>query len=250
MFSTAYSRLGTGLKRLRQARRSLKSKGRFGYPAKAKWWLDQAWAEPYRPFLDRDAIDGHPHTRILDRRFQLAELAKAVRSLPGSTAECGVFRGVGSGMICQSLQGSYQTGEMHLGFDSWDGVSEPEEADRMPDGQHGWRRGQLRTPLAATQELLSVFDFCKLTQGWIPSCFGPAEGHRFRLLHIDVDLRQPTWDSLAFFYPRMVAGGVIVLDDHGFSDCPGARSAAIEFFADKPEPIIEVPTGQAFVFKR
>jgi O-methyltransferase len=119
----------------------------------------------------------------------------------------------------------------------------------MPDGQHAWHRGKLRTPMQATAELLSVFDFCQLTQGWIPDCLTPAESHRFRLVHIDVDLRQPTWDSLAFFYPRMVPGGVIVLDDHGFADCPGARSAAIEFFADKPEALIELATGQAFVFK-
>lgn len=233
----------------KRIRRFARGEG-FLYPPKARWWLDQAWAEPYRVFLERDAIDGHPPTRILDRRFQLAELAKAVRGLPGSTAECGVFRGVGSGIICQALAGSYGAVELHLGFDSWDGVSEPDEADRLPDGRHGWQRGQLRTPFFATQELLGRFDFCDLVQGWIPHCFGPAEGRQFRLVHIDVDLRQPTWDSLAFFYPRMVAGGVIVLDDHGFIDCPGARSAAIEFFADKPEPIIEAPTGQAFVFKR
>jgi len=249
MFATTFTRLGTGWKRLKRAKSRLKS-DRFGYPAKAKWWLDQTWTQPYLRFLQRDAIDGHPPTRILDRRFQLAQLAGAVAGLRGSTAECGVFRGVGSGMICQTLANSYQSGEYHLGFDSWDGVSQPEEADRMADGEHGWQRGQLRTPLSATQDLLSVFPFCKLTQGWIPQCFVGFESQRFRLVHIDVDLRQPTWDSLEFFYPRLVSGGVIVLDDHGFTDCPGARSAAVEFFADKPEPIIEAPTGQAFVFKR
>lgn len=222
----------------------------FSYPPKARWWQETTWAEPYRPFLERDAIDGHSFKRILDRRFQLAELAKAVRRLPGSTAECGVFRGVGSGVICQSLAGSYAPGDVHLGFDSWDGVSSPDAADRMADGRQGWQRGQLRTPFSATQDLLARFEFCTLVQGWIPSCFGPAEGRQFRLVHIDVDLHQPTRDSLEFFYPRMVPGGVIVLDDHGFVDCPGARSAAIDFLADKPEPIVEVPTGQAFVFKR
>lgn len=249
MSSTRFSRLGKGLHRLRQVRRRLLGRGGFEYTPKAVWWVDQAWTVPYRPFLDRDAVNGQSFTRILDRRFQLAELARAVRKLPGSTAECGVFRGVGSGIICQTLAGSYQPGELHLGFDSWDGVSEPEEADRMPNGEHAWHRGKLRTPMGETQDLLARFDFCQLHQGWIPDCLTPAENRRFRLLHVDVDLRQPTWDSLAFFYPRMVPGGVIVLDDHGFSDCPGARSAAIEFFADKPEPIIEVPTGQAFVFK-
>jgi O-methyltransferase len=250
MIASTFVRLRTCWKHLRRARRRLWSSDRCCYAARVQWWHDQSWAEPYLPFLQRDAINGHPPTRILDRRFQLAQLAGAVAGLRGSTAECGVFRGVGSGVICQTLAGTYQEGEYHLGFDSWDGVSEPEAADRMADGTLGWKRGQLRTPMSETQELLSVFPFCKLTQGWIPQCFAGFESHQFRLVHVDVDLRQPTWGSLAFFYPRMVSGGVIVLDDHGFIDCPGARSAAIEFFADKPETIIEAPTGQAFVFKR
>ena len=250
MSSTAFTRLSATWKRLRQGNRQSPKKGQFAYTPQALWWVDQAWSKPYLPFLQRDAIDGKAPTRILDRRFQLAQLAQSVVRLPGSTAECGVFRGVGSGIICQTLATSYRAGELHLGFDSWDGVSTPEEADRMADGRHGWQRGQLRTSLDATRDLLAGFEFCSLIQGWIPQSFGPAESHRFRLVHIDVDLRQPTWDSLAFFYPRMVPGGVIVLDDHGFVDCPGARAAATEFFGDKPEAIIEAPTGQAFVFKQ
>ena len=249
MLKTTYSRLGRRLRKISQLPNRLFSAGPFQYTSKAQWWVDQAWATPYLRFLQPDAVGGHNHTRILDRRFQLVELAKAVKHLPGSTAECGVYRGVGSGLICQTLQGSYQSGELHLGFDSFDGVSEPEEADRMPNGEMAWQRGKLRTPMQTTQDLLSVFDFCRLHQGWIPDCLGPATDRRFRLVHVDVDLRQPTWDTLQFFYPRMVAGGVFVLDDHGFTDCPGARSAAIEFFADKSEKIIEVPTGQAFIFK-
>jgi hypothetical protein len=71
----------------------------------------------------------------------------------------------------------------------------------------------------------------------------------FSFVHLDVDLYQPTHDSLAFFYPRMVTGGIIVCDDYGFDSCPGAKKALDDFFRDKEE-IINVPTGQAFVIKK
>ena len=45
----------------------------------------------------------------------------------------------------------------------------------------------------------------------------------------------------------MVAGGLIVCDDCGFETCPGARHATDAFFADRPEPIVHLPTGQRFV---
>ena len=45
----------------------------------------------------------------------------------------------------------------------------------------------------------------------------------------------------------MNRGGLMRFDDYGFATCPGARRAIDEFFADKAEPIIDLPTGQAFV---
>jgi len=224
--------------------------GRFRYHERVAWWSDKSWVTPYRQYLQYDGNRGHPETRILDRRFQLIQLTKSVADLRGSTAECGVYRGVGSGLICQSLLGTYRKTDRHFGFDSFEGLPEPEEADRMANGRLHWSRGKLASDYTTVQEILAEFSFVEVIKGWIPECLRPAADHEFRLVHIDVDLKQPTTDSLAFFYPRLVRGGVIVLDDHGFTDCPGARVAAIEFFADKPEKIVEVPTGQAFVYKR
>lgn len=64
-----------------------------------------------------------------------------------------------------------------------------------------------------------------------------------------MDLYQPTLDSLEFFYPRMSPGGRILLDDHGLTTCPGATRAAQGYMADRPESIIQLTTGQAFIVK-
>jgi hypothetical protein len=45
----------------------------------------------------------------------------------------------------------------------------------------------------------------------------------------------------------MNSGGIIVLDDYGFESCPGVTRAADDFFASRPEEIVMLPTGQAFV---
>ena len=89
-----------------------------------------------------------------------------------------------------------------------------------------------------------VDDLVVFHEGWIPDRFGDVAETRFCFVHLDVDLFQPTRDSLGFFYPRMVDGGLIVCDDYGFETCPGARRAVDEFFADRPEPIgVHLPTG-------
>ena len=56
--------------------------------------------------------------------------------------------------------------------------------------------------------------------------------------------------TLRFFFERLQPGGLLVCDDYGSFLCPGARRAMDEYFADRPEPIVELPTQQAFVIKR
>ena len=189
--------------------------------------------------------------RIGDRRFMLVQLAKSVLDLEGSTAECGVYTGVGSALICKTLTETYGEKDLHFGFDSFEGVAEPAEADRSSLATW-WKKGDLATPIEVARDRLAEFEFCRLVAGWIPECFSAAgaEEHRFRFVHVDVDLHDATRDSLEFFYPRLVQRGVILLDDHGFASCPGARKAAQDFFADKPEPLVELPTGQAFVTRQ
>lgn len=86
-------------------------------------------------------------------------------------------------------------------------------------------------------------------KGWIPERFKDVEDMKFSFLHVDVDLYDPTIDSLKFFYDRMTTGGIIMCDDYGSVSCPGAKKAFDEFFADKQENILELPSAQAIVVK-
>jgi hypothetical protein len=210
---------------------------------KVRWWNDPEWLAKYDRYVLPDAFTGEHHHRILDRRFTLQSFAAAVKHLPGSTAECGVFKGIGSALICATLAGSYGP-SLHYGFDSFEGLPEPDVNDAA------WKQGQLATPYAATQRHLAEFDFCRLVVGWIPETFRGLEHETFRLVHIDVDLEKPTYQSLEFFYPRAVSGALFIFDDYGFRSCPGARKAVDEFMADKPETVVELTTGQAFFYKR
>ncbi|MEI6242175.1 MAG: TylF/MycF/NovP-related O-methyltransferase [Chlamydiota bacterium] len=88
-----------------------------------------------------------------------------------------------------------------------------------------------------------------IVKGFIPNVFQKLEEKQYCFAHIDVDLYQATFDSLSYVYEKMVPGGIILMDDYGFPMCPGARQAADNFFEDKPEIILPLPTGQAIVFK-
>jgi Macrocin-O-methyltransferase (TylF) len=53
----------------------------------------------------------------------------------------------------------------------------------------------------------------------------------FCFVHLDADLYQSTVAGIKYFYPRLVAGGMLVFDDYEWGRCPGVKKAILEHFA-------------------
>lgn len=158
-------------------------------------------------------------------------------------AECGTYQGASAYFMAMESPDV----PLHL-FDSYEGLSEPSGSDKPRATDHrAWRRGDMVADEEQARHTLKQFPQVIFHKGWIPDRFPDVAANKFRLVHIDVDLYQPTRDSLEFFYPRMTPGGVIVMDDYGLTTCPGAYRAANEFMQDKQEKILHLPTGQGVI---
>lgn len=202
------------------------------------------WRED-RTFMERyyQLSPGNPYSQ--DRKFVLRELVRFTRNVPGMLAECGTYQGASAYfMACEA-----PTVPLYL-FDSFEGLSAPSLIDRPLAVDHLlWQVGDMRATEDTVRRTLAEFDNVRFFKGWIPERFPEVATERFRLLHLDVDLYQPTLDSLEFFYPRLSQGGTIIMDDYGSTLCPGAYQAATEFMSDKAEYVIHLPTGQGIVIK-
>ncbi|UVO39200.1 TylF/MycF family methyltransferase [Bradyrhizobium arachidis] len=186
---------------------------------------------------------GEGNYRAYDRRWTVAQLARHAIAVGGAYAECGVYRGATAYLIAKQLH-SYGAPhlKLHL-FDSFSGLSDPSSLD----GSY-WRAGDMAASLDEVRANLAEWsDHIVMHPGWIPDRFVDVAGERFAFVHIDVDLSQPTYDSLSFFYERMLPGGIFLCDDYGFASCPGARLVMDQFFMGKRETIIHLPTGQGLV---
>lgn len=200
----------------------------------SRWWLRD---EEFRAVYSR--FHRPSFRRTMDRFYLLDQLAQFACDVPGDTAECGVFEGLGSSVICRRTQ----PGKTHHAFDSFEGLSTPLSID----GDY-WSTGDLHATEAEFRSNLAEYDVV-VHAGWIPDRFADVADLEFSLVHVDVDLHEPTLDSIEFFYPRMSERGVMVFDDYGFDTCPGARTAVDDFFASQPERVLHVPTGQGVVVK-
>ncbi len=63
-------------------------------------------------------------------------------------------------------------------------------------------------------------------------------------------MHDPTYASLAYFYPRVVPGGAIVIDDYGFTAWPGCKTATDAFCDSHGATVVPLPHGNAAILKR
>lgn len=164
-------------------------------------------------------------------------LARAQCKFDGPMAEVGVFEGASAKLLCE-LKGDRA---LHL-FDTFEGLPEATDKDL---GVH--RHHQYASSLESVREYLSSYENVHFYKGLFPESADGIDETGYTFVHFDVDLYESTLACLEYFYSRMRPGGVMLSHDYGL--LAGVRAAFTEFFADKPEPVIELPTTQCMVFK-
>ena len=219
------------------------SAGVFGdYPLSEDY---RVWREDAAFLRDYQRLSpGNPYSQ--DRKWTLREYVLMSNGLEGDLAECGCYQGASAFFMAQASSG----GQLFL-FDSFQGLSAAGDLDKgTPADVMAWNAGDMSSAEDILRRNLAGFDAITILPGWIPERFGEVASRRFRVVHVDVDLYQPTRDSLEFFYPRLVDGGVIVMDDYGFQTCPGAKKAADEYAASMGTRVLHLPTGQGVLARR
>ncbi len=178
--------------------------------------------------------------RSLCSAFELYLIYSAARAQsrrPGAMAEVGVYRGASARLICQAK------GDRLLRlFDTFEGLPQSSKEDR---GIH--KKSQYACSLEDVQAYVAGFENVTFHKGLFPDSARGIEESQYSFCHFDVDLYEGTKACLEYFYPRMIPGGIMISHDYGL--LAGVEQAFCEFFRDKPEEIIDMPTTQCMVVK-
>jgi O-methyltransferase len=231
-------------------------KGSTDYEASLR--VDQAqlyarWLAPcplFSPWLGEASFQeiyggAHEFTIVSpDRCYVLISLARYASHLTGDFAECGVYKG-GTALMLARVLGADTRKTLYL-FDSFQGLPavNSEKDQWFVEGE--FAAGSVQMVEGLVDDFRSKI---AIRAGWIPGTFRGLEQNHYAFAHLDVDLYQSTLDCCAYFYPRIVPGGIILFDEYAFAAARGEKDAVDAFFADKPECPITLPTGQAVVIK-
>ena len=169
------------------------------------------------------------------------------RRIPGAIVECGVWRGGSMMAAARTLLGLGDTDrELYL-FDTFEGMSPPTDRDVDFVGQRAAsvlaksdRRDDGYWCYASLEDVKQSVGTVGYPEARIHYVRGKVEetipGHapdRIALLRLDTDWYESTRHELQHLYPRLVSGGVLIIDDYGH--WKGARQATDEFIAATPD---------------
>lgn len=150
-----------------------------------------------------------------DRLDSLQVLAETTRYLDGVVAEVGTCEGGTTKLLGQMFPD-----KRVMGFDTFEGLPAEHRSEGEPEV------GKFAATIEDASALIDD-PHVELVKGLFPARCDPSL--TFSFVHLDVDYYLATWLSLEFLWPRMAMGGIILLDDYEWSECPGVKQALDEF---------------------
>jgi rfaE bifunctional protein nucleotidyltransferase chain/domain len=154
----------------------------------------------------------------------MAEQLLSVRDLPGDVADLGAGAG-GTSLVLRRLGPDKH---LHV-FDTWEGNPHNDPLCHHKKGE--WVANAHDCMKLLGPEHVSG-GLTHYHQGVFPQEIGgdPVDDKKWCFVFVDVDTYQSTRDALAFFWPRMVPGGKVVVDDYDWLPCAGVKKAVDEVF--------------------
>lgn len=174
----------------------------------------------------------------------------STNQIPGDVVECGVWRGGSMMAIASCLQANQDTDRrLHL-YDTFEGMPPAQDVDKdfldtpaanqldeqdRADPRSVWCYSgiqEVRQNMSRTGYPEEQLQFVK---GKVEDTLVGEVPERIALLRLDTDWYESTKICLEVLFPRLVAGGVLIIDDYGHWQ--GCRQAVDEYFSKTATPI-------------
>lgn len=167
------------------------------------------------------------------------ELFKKATKQEGAIIECGVFKGASLSRFAMLRALFDKAAERRIiGFDVFGTFPETDHEPDKPLRQHFVHSAG--EECISRHQLLDILmrkgcdENLTLVEGNIleavPAYLEENPNLRIALLNLDTDLYEPAKVILEYMYPKIISGGVLLLDDYGVF--PGETKAVDDYFGD------------------
>lgn len=177
------------------------------------------------------------HSRLPDawlagdyvRLASLELLCRQAAQVSGAAAELGVYKG----MFARCINFLMPERKLYL-FDSFSGFA-PKDAPT-----DGIQQAHKQTTVEGVKAVLPFPDQAVICPGFFPDSAREVE-EGFCLVSLDVDFFASTLEGLRWFWPRIHAGGFLMLHDWGNPALPGVAQALECYRQEQAIPVVPIP---------
>ncbi len=192
--------------------------------------------------------DGNSDAQIEWRVHITCWAALQGAKLPGDFVECGVNTGIFSLAICDYIDFN-ATGKNFWLFDTFSGIPveqiNPAEAALGRAAENVWYPECFERAKAN----FAPYPRARLVRGTVPETLTTVEIGEVAYLHIDMNIAYPERAAIEHFWPKLVRGALVVLDDYGWSAYAEQKAALDDFARKNGTMIATLPTGQGLMIK-
>ena len=175
--------------------------------------------------------------------------ARQSAALDGDFVECGVYRGGLARSVIEYTNFNQLNKNFFL-FDTYEGLADKQitevEKNNKLDTQYAYYKNQ------------NVYDFVvnefsadnvTVVKGMIPETLASVDIDKVAFLSIDMNCMVPEIEAINYFWPKLVPGAVVILDDYEWPQHEEQRNAFKKFAMEKNTQILPLPTGQGLLIK-
>lgn len=172
--------------------------------------------------------------------------------LNGDYIECGVHTGILSGAVMTWLDFERMSHKKYYLLDTFEGIpldqiSTAEFASGVANMNRKYDLGD--KTYMDVKEKFSKWTNCKIIRGKVPDTLDQVESTSFAYVSIDMNVTAAEIAAAEYFWPKMVPGGIMLLDDYGWESHIQQKIAFDEFALRHGIQILSLPTGQAILMK-
>lgn len=171
-------------------------------------------------------------------RFSTLELlCRRLENVPGNIAELGVYKGSFARCLNQLMPKRI----LYL-FDTFEGFF-PSEGQKEKEQLHctdAFLAAHKNTSVSQVLKRLPYPEKAIICQGYFPES-AKNISDSFCLVSLDVDFEDTTYEGLKYFWPKITAGGYLLLHDWNSPNLSGVKNALERFEAESGHPIPSVP---------
>lgn len=172
--------------------------------------------------------------------FAVRKALKFAKADYYNLVECGVSDGLSAFFALNTVKST--SFKMHL-YDSWNAMKYEHLLDSEKSSNDKYHDLNINR---TKKNLIKFKDNVILHQGYIPDILKDDPPPKSIVyLHVDLNSSKATLETLEFFYPLLVKGGVILFDDYAWLNYKDTKDVVDKFFMDKPGILEKLPTGQA-----